>query len=69
MLQVRNETPFEPGIFLFPDAQGVDTLYVVVKATFEVGREGPQVAEKQREAGAGGRVLGRVWPVEPEVRQ
>ncbi|WP_342376222.1 DUF2169 domain-containing protein [Myxococcus stipitatus] len=48
MLQVRNETPFVPGIFLFPDAQGVDTLYVVVKATFEIGRAGLQVAEKQQ---------------------
>lgn len=48
MLQVRNETPFVPGIFLFPDAQGVDTLYVVVKATFKLGREGLQVAEKQQ---------------------
>jgi hypothetical protein len=48
MLQVRNETPFVPGIFLFPDAQGVDTLYMVVKATFELGGEGPRVAEKQQ---------------------
>jgi hypothetical protein len=48
MLQVRNETPFVPAIFLFPDAQGVDTLYVVVKATFELGREGPVVAPKQQ---------------------
>jgi hypothetical protein len=48
VLQVRNETPFVPGIFLFPDAQGVDTLYVVVKATFALGREGPVVAEQQQ---------------------
>jgi hypothetical protein len=48
VLQVRNETPFEPGIFLFPDAQGVDTLYVVVKATFALGRDGPVAAEKQQ---------------------
>lgn len=48
MLQVRNETPFEPGIFLLPDAQGVDTLHVVVKATFELGRKGLVVAEKQQ---------------------
>lgn len=47
MLQVLNETPFVPGIFLFPDAQGVDTLYAVVKATFEFGREGLQVAATQ----------------------
>jgi hypothetical protein len=48
MLQVRNETPFEPGLFVFPDAQGVDTLYVVVKASFSLGRDGPVVAEKQQ---------------------
>lgn len=36
MLQLRNESPFVPGLFLFPDEQGVDTLYVVVKATFEL---------------------------------
>jgi hypothetical protein len=48
VLQVRNETPFVPGIFLFPDAQGVDTLYVVVKATFTLAREGPAIAEEQQ---------------------
>jgi hypothetical protein len=47
MLQVRNDTPFAPGLFLFPDARGVDTLYVVVKATFALGRDGPRVAEQQ----------------------
>lgn len=49
MLQVRNETPFTPGIFLFPDAQGVDTLYVVVKATFKFEHDRPTVAAKQQE--------------------
>lgn len=48
VLQIRNETPFVPGIFIFPDAQGVDTLYVTLKATFVLGRNGPVVAEEQQ---------------------
>jgi hypothetical protein len=48
MLQVRNETPFTPGLFLFPDVRGVDTVYPVVKATFEVRGGRLSVAEKQR---------------------
>ncbi|NMO19247.1 DUF2169 domain-containing protein [Pyxidicoccus fallax] len=47
MLQVRNDTPFAPGMFLFPDAQGVDTLYVVLKATFLLKEGQLRVAEKQ----------------------
>jgi len=49
MLQIRNETPFTPGLFLFPDERGVDTLYPVLKATFLI-RDGSSlaVAEKQR---------------------
>lgn len=34
MLQLKNTSPFEPAIALFADRHGVDTLYVVVKATF-----------------------------------
>jgi hypothetical protein len=48
MLQVRNETPFTPGMFLFPNEQGVDTLYVVVKATFDIREGRISVARKQR---------------------
>ncbi|MBZ4421359.1 DUF2169 domain-containing protein [Myxococcus sp. RHSTA-1-4] len=49
MLQVTNTTPFEAGIDLFPDARGVDTLYVMLKATFEIAPSGQglRVAEKQ----------------------
>lgn len=47
MLQVRNQTPFSPGMFLFPDAQGVDTMYVVLKATFSLKGGRLRVAEKQ----------------------
>ncbi len=48
MLQVQNDTPFVPGIFMFPDARGVDTLYLVLKATFELGRDTATVAQKQQ---------------------
>jgi hypothetical protein len=34
MLQIENHTPFAPAIAVFPDKDGVDTLYVIVKATF-----------------------------------
>jgi hypothetical protein len=33
MLQLENETPFAANIAVFPDRAGIDTLYVVVKAT------------------------------------
>ena len=33
MLQLENRTPFKAAIAVLPDASGVDTLYVVVKAT------------------------------------
>ncbi|MFQ5503533.1 MAG: DUF2169 domain-containing protein [Planctomycetota bacterium] len=37
MLQLENRSPFEAAITVFPDEAGVDTLYVVVKGTFELG--------------------------------
>lgn len=46
MLQLKNNCPFEPAIALFPNEQGVDTLYVLVKATFHIGQT-LAVAEKQ----------------------
>lgn len=33
MLQLVNETPFKATMAVFPDRAGIDTLYVVVKAT------------------------------------
>lgn len=39
MLQLKNTTPFQVGISLFPNEQGIDTLYITVKATFEIGKE------------------------------
>ncbi|RYY77089.1 MAG: DUF2169 domain-containing protein [Gammaproteobacteria bacterium] len=46
MLQLKNHTPFSAAFALFPNAQGIDTLYTIVKATFKIG---PQwtLAEKQ----------------------
>jgi len=46
MLQLKNKSPFQSQIFLFPDPQGIDTLYVVVKATFGLDPQ-LQIAEKQ----------------------
>jgi len=36
MLQLLNETPFKATIAVFPDRAGVDTLYVIVKATVTI---------------------------------
>ncbi len=37
MLQLKNHTPFATDFALFPNEQGVDTLYTMVKATFNIG--------------------------------
>ena len=37
MLQLLNKTPFAPAICLFPNKDGIDTLFIVVRATFEIG--------------------------------
>lgn len=47
MLQLRNETPFKAGMAIFPDADGVDTLYVAIRATFTVKGAAVEVAEVQ----------------------
>jgi hypothetical protein len=47
VLQLKNHSPFEPAISLFPNEHGVDTLYVVVKATFDIGQT-LSIAEKQK---------------------
>ncbi len=39
MLQLSDNTPFTSTLSLFPDAMGIDTLYVVIKATFSLGNE------------------------------
>lgn len=37
MLQLKNNTPFSAAIALYPNEQGVDTLYTMVKSTFKIG--------------------------------
>lgn len=37
MLQLKNNTPFSAAFALFPNEQGVDSLYTIVKATFNIG--------------------------------
>ena len=48
MLQVRNDTPFVVVLLLFPDEQGIETVYVTVKATFDMRPGGLEVAAVQR---------------------
>ncbi len=47
MLQVVNHTPFSASLSVFPDASGVETVYAVVKATFLIGAQGPEIASPQ----------------------
>jgi hypothetical protein len=58
MLQLKNSTPFEAAFFVFPDADGVDTLFVAVKATFGLGSAGVVLAEKQRPVALADEYLG-----------
>jgi hypothetical protein len=46
VLQLKNHSPFEATLGLFPNEQGVDSVYVVVKATFDIGPK-LSIAEKQ----------------------
>ncbi len=39
MLQLNNNTPFATKMALFPDEQGVDTLYLLVRASFNIGKD------------------------------
>lgn len=47
MLQLKNSSPFKAAIAVFPDEKGVDTLYVAVKATFDMATPA-RVAEFQQ---------------------
>ncbi len=46
MLQLANKTPFAASLFLLPNREGIDTVFVVVKATFTL-HPTVAVAEKQ----------------------
>lgn len=39
MLQLHNSTRFAASMALFPNEAAVDTLYVIVKATFDIGKD------------------------------
>ncbi len=47
MLQVVNHTPFVASLSVFPDTAGVETAYMVVKATFSFDAQGVDLAAKQ----------------------
>lgn len=47
MLQLADSTPFTSTLSLLPNAKGIDTLYVIVKATFALGAE-LAVADEQQ---------------------
>jgi hypothetical protein len=47
MLQLRNTSPFVATMFSMPDARGVDTLVIVIKASFAL-TPAPKLAEQQR---------------------
>jgi len=39
MLQLKNSTPFAASMALFPNERGIDTLYLMVKASFKIGSQ------------------------------
>jgi len=39
MLQLHNNTPFAANTALLPNEDGIDTLYIVVRATFNIGEQ------------------------------
>lgn len=39
MLQLKNNTPFASAFTIFPNENGIDTLYIMVKATFVIGAQ------------------------------
>src|SRR3989304_1156690 len=47
MLQLKNTTPFVTGIAVFPNENGIDTLYVTIKATFKLGSI-LEISDKQK---------------------
>jgi len=46
VLQLKNNTRFAASMVVFPNEQAIDTLYVIVKASFNVGR-GLTLADEQ----------------------
>ena len=48
MLQLTNESPFRSAMAVFPDPDGVDTLYIVIKGTLDMAA-GLQIADTPEE--------------------
>lgn len=48
MLQLHHSSPFKAGLFTLPDVRGVETIVVVIKATFRIGTS-LEIAEQQRD--------------------
>jgi hypothetical protein len=48
MLQLENHSPFVPELSVLPDVHGIDTVFVVVKATFTTGGGVARVADEQQ---------------------
>lgn len=46
MLQLKNSTPFQASLQIFPNKEGLETLYLVAKATFDIGSQ-PRLSERQ----------------------
>ncbi len=47
MLQLINHTPFSASLSVFPDLDGVECAYAIVKASFELKPDGPIAAQQQ----------------------
>jgi hypothetical protein len=47
MLQLKNNTPFAANMALFPNQDGIDTLYLIVKAGFNIGPKSTLIDEQQ----------------------
>ncbi len=39
MLQLKNNTPFAANLALFPNEDGIDSLYILASATFNIGKK------------------------------
>lgn len=48
MLQLENTSPFAASLFLFPDEEGIDSLFVVVKGTFSTAGAELAIADEPR---------------------
>lgn len=46
MLQLKNNTPFAANLALFPNKDGVDSLYILASATFNIGKKWTLVDEQ-----------------------